>query len=65
METGLVAEGLEVLHDLPHVLDRHDEDAGGGHMEQGLASLQEARLKIQLKHFKPKNSIFFTWRCRA
>ena len=28
MKTGLVAERLEVLHDLPHVLDRHDDQGG-------------------------------------
>ena len=34
METCLVTESLEVLHDLTHVLDRHDDQCGGAQEEE-------------------------------
>ena len=34
METCLVTESLEVLHDLTHVLDWHDDQRGGAQEEE-------------------------------
>ena len=43
VEAGLVAEGLEVLHDLPHVLDRHDDEARGAEEEEAAGPGQAGR----------------------
>ena len=38
VQTCLVTEGLEVLHDLSHVLDRHDDEARGAKKEEAAGS---------------------------
>ena len=43
METCLVTEGLEVLHDLPHVLDRHDDETRGAQEEEAAGPGQAGR----------------------
>lgn len=43
METCLVTECLEVLHNLPHVLDRHDDEARGAQEEEAAGPRQAGR----------------------
>ena len=43
MEACLVAKGLKVLHDLPHILDRHDDEGGDTEHQEVTESGRTAR----------------------
>ena len=43
MKTSLVAERLEVLHDFPHVFDRHDDEGGDAEHQEVAEGGQAAR----------------------
>ena len=52
MKAGLVAEGLEVLHDLPHILDRHDDEGGDTKHQEVTHSGRSAR-HCQAQELRP------------